>query len=119
MNELRKDAVNMLVVGEEVAGQRLDNFLARVLKGVPKSHIYRILRSGEVRVNSKRAGPDTRLAAGRHRLRVPPIRIAERTVSTTARPLEAELLYETKPLLRSTSRQASLFTAGVGSRLTA
>ena len=55
MNELSKDAVNWLTVGEEAAGQRIDNFLVRVLKGVPKSHVYRILRSGEVRVN-KRAG---------------------------------------------------------------
>jgi 23S rRNA pseudouridine955/2504/2580 synthase len=98
MNEFRKDAVNTLIVGEEVAGQRLDNFLARVLKGVPKSHIYRILRSGEVRVNSKRAGPDTRLATG-DRLRVPPIRVAERAVGTIARPLEAELLYEDDALI--------------------
>ena len=64
MNELSKDAVNWLTVAEESAGQRIDNFLTKVLKGVPKSHIYRILRSGEVRVNKGRVGPDARLAIG-------------------------------------------------------
>src|SRR4029078_8780127 len=62
MNELSKDAVNWLTVGDDSAGQRVDNFLTKVLKGVPKSHIYRILRSGEVRVNKVRVGPDARLA---------------------------------------------------------
>ncbi len=75
MNDLSKDAVNWLVVGEEGEGQRVDNFLLRMLKGVPKSHVYRILRSGEVRVNRARVGPDARLAAG-DQLRVPPIRAA-------------------------------------------
>ena len=75
MNDLSKDAVNWLVVGEEGEGQRIDNFLLKVLKGVPKSHVYRILRSGEVRVNRRRVGPDARLVSG-DRLRVPPIRAA-------------------------------------------
>ena len=65
MNDLSKDAANHLAVDEAGAGQRVDNFLLRVLKGVPKSHIYRILRSGEVRVNRKRVQPDARLAARR------------------------------------------------------
>jgi 23S rRNA pseudouridine955/2504/2580 synthase len=75
MHDLSKDSVNWLVVGEEAGGQRVDNFLLKVLKGVPKSHVYRILRSGEVRVNRHRVGPDARLAAG-DRVRVPPIRTA-------------------------------------------
>jgi 23S rRNA pseudouridine955/2504/2580 synthase len=75
MKALSKDAVNWLVVGEEAEGQRIDNYLVKILKGVPKSHIYRILRSGEVRVNRGRVGPDARLASG-DRLRVPPIRAA-------------------------------------------
>jgi len=75
MNDLSKDAVNWLVVGEEAEGQRIDNFLLKVLKGVPKSHVYRILRSGEVRVNRRRVAPDARLTSG-DRLRVPPIRAA-------------------------------------------
>ena len=62
MNELGKtshkkvasEQVSMLEIDENAAGQRIDNFLLRVCKGVPKSHIYRILRSGEVRVNKGR-----------------------------------------------------------------
>ncbi|MBK6337475.1 MAG: RluA family pseudouridine synthase [Betaproteobacteria bacterium] len=73
MNDLSKDAVNWVTVGEDGAGQRIDNYLLKLLKGVPKSHVYRILRSGEVRRNGRRAGPDARLAVG-DRLRVPPIR---------------------------------------------
>ena len=76
MSELRSDAVAKLSVGEESAGQRIDNYLTRLLKGVPKSHVYRILRSGEVRLNGKRVGPDARLAAG-DTVRVPPVRTAE------------------------------------------
>ncbi|MEN9417707.1 MAG: hypothetical protein RI988_1327 [Pseudomonadota bacterium] len=64
-----------LRIDEESAGQRLDNFLLRVLKGVPKTHVYRVIRSGEVRVNAGRAGADTRLAAG-DEVRVPPVRVA-------------------------------------------
>ncbi len=69
------DRVAHLVVGEDAVGQRLDNYLLRLAKGVPKSHIYRIVRSGEVRVNGGRAAVDQRLALG-DRLRVPPIRIS-------------------------------------------
>jgi 23S rRNA pseudouridine955/2504/2580 synthase len=75
MNDLSKDAVTWLAVGEEAEGQRIDNFLVKILKGVPKSHVYRILRSGEVRVNRRRVGPAVRLAAG-DQLRIPPIRVA-------------------------------------------
>jgi 23S rRNA pseudouridine955/2504/2580 synthase len=75
-SQLRKDAASQVTVGEEAAGQRVDNFLLRLLKGVPKSHVYRILRSGEVRVNRGRVGPDARLAIG-DVVRVPPIRVAD------------------------------------------
>ena len=54
----------MLTVDAESAGQRLDNFLMRQLKGVPKTHVYRIIRSGEVRVNKGRAEAATRVQAG-------------------------------------------------------
>ncbi len=64
MNDLSKDAVNWLAVGEDGQGQRIDNYLVKILKGVPKSHIYRILRSGEVRVNRRKVGPEARLAVG-------------------------------------------------------
>ncbi|PKO34885.1 MAG: RNA pseudouridine synthase [Betaproteobacteria bacterium HGW-Betaproteobacteria-7] len=71
------NSVTHLVVGDEEQGQRLDNFLIRHCKGVPKSHLYRILRSGEVRVNSGRVDATYRLCTG-DKLRIPPIRIAER-----------------------------------------
>ena len=66
-------------VDEAGAGQRLDNYLLRHLKGVPKSHVYRIIRSGEVRVDGRRAQAQTRLAQGQ-RVRVPPVRVAEAPV---------------------------------------
>lgn len=69
-------AVLLQTIGSEEAGQRLDNYLLRWAKGVPKSHVYRIIRSGEVRVNKKRAEPTTRLIEG-DVVRVPPVRIAE------------------------------------------
>ena len=69
-------AVHLQTIGPEEAGQRLDNYLLRWAKGVPKSHVYRIIRSGEVRVNKKRAEPTTRLIEG-DVVRVPPVRIAE------------------------------------------
>jgi 23S rRNA pseudouridine955/2504/2580 synthase len=81
MNELSKDSVSWLTVAEDAAGQRVDNYLTKVLKGVPKSHIYRILRSGEVRVNKGRVGPDSRLVLG-DVVRVPPIRTAVPTATT-------------------------------------
>ena len=57
-------SVKTLTVDEESAGQRLDNFLLRHLKGVPKTHVYRIIRTGEVRVNKGRASADTRVQTG-------------------------------------------------------
>ena len=101
MNDLSKDAVNRLAVGEAGAGQRVDNFLLRVLKGVPKSHIYRILRSGEVRVNRKRVQPDTRLVAG-DELRIPPIRTAAPNAvrrRPMPRPIDPPILYEDGALI--------------------
>jgi 23S rRNA pseudouridine955/2504/2580 synthase len=64
-------------VDEDYAGQRLDNFLIRQLKGVPKTHVYRIIRSGEVRVNKGRAQADTRVETG-DIVRLPPVRTSER-----------------------------------------
>ena len=95
MKDLSKDAVNELTVDEAGQGQRIDNFLMRVLKGVPKSHIYRILRSGEVRVNRKRARPDVRLAVG-DLLRIPPIRTGTQSDvrERLARPASFPILYE-------------------------
>ena len=101
MNELSKDAVAWLTIGVEAEGQRIDNFLIRTLKGVPKSHIYRILRSGEVRINKRRAGPDTRLAPG-DTVRIPPIRAAvpkSIAKAAVARRFKPKVLFEDDTLI--------------------
>ena len=105
MNDLSKARANTpkpqattLVVGEESETQRLDNFLLRRLKGVPKSHVYRVVRSGEVRVNSARAKPDYRLKLG-DRVRVPPVRIAAPDAKRAARPIEYPIVFEDASIL--------------------
>ena len=80
--------VRYLKVAREEAGQRVDNYLLRVLKDVPRSHIYRLLRSGQVRVNKGRAKPMRKLAAG-DEIRVPPMRQA--AAGAPARPPDAML----------------------------
>jgi 23S rRNA pseudouridine955/2504/2580 synthase len=81
-------AVKTVEVGEESAGQRLDNFLLRELKGVPKTHVYRIIRSGEVRVNKGRAAADTRVEVG-DLVRVPPVRLPDRVADPAGKPAPA------------------------------
>ena len=71
-----------VTVDENSDGQRLDNFLIRQLKGVPKTHVYRIIRSGEVRVNKGRASADTRIVEG-DIVRLPPVRVSERMAEKT------------------------------------
>ena len=93
MNGLSKDSVSWLTVDENATGQRIDNFLLRILKGVPKSHVYRILRSGEVRVNKGRVGPDVRLAPG-DVIRVPPVRTAAPPRAPIARSFKPRILFE-------------------------
>ena len=101
MNDLSKAGarpqVTWLEVAEDGADQRIDNFLLRRLKGVPKSHVYRVLRSGEVRVNSGRVKPEYRLRPG-DRVRVPPMRLPERTVRTP-KPLGLPVVFEDAALL--------------------
>jgi len=77
MAEVSKSSVTQAIISEDEEGQRLDNFLLKVCKGVPKSHVYRIVRSGEIRVNGRRADVSYRLQIG-DVLRIPPIRIAQR-----------------------------------------
>uniref|UniRef100_UPI0026F04C96 S4 domain-containing protein n=1 Tax=Conchiformibius steedae TaxID=153493 RepID=UPI0026F04C96 len=79
MPPISKESVRHLQLGEEHAGQRLDNYLIKILKGVPRSHIWRIIRAGEVRINGKRVKAETRLHAG-DSIRIPPIRTAERAL---------------------------------------
>ena len=93
MKDLSKDSATLLEVGEASAGQRIDNFLLKVAKGVPKSHIYRILRSGEVRVNKGRISAEYRLRQG-DTIRVPPIRVSQATAKPAAPAREFAMVFE-------------------------
>ena len=90
-------SVQMLTISEEEAGQRIDNFLLRICKGVPKSHIYRVLRSGEVRVNKGRIDQLYRLVEG-DVVRIPPMRVAEKSTQHVPK-LEFPILFEDPFLL--------------------
>ncbi|HIU72789.1 MAG TPA: RluA family pseudouridine synthase [Candidatus Aphodousia faecipullorum] len=97
----RSDAVVWVRIGHDADGQRLDNYLLRIAKGVPKSHIYRIVRAGEVRINKKRVTVDTRLALG-DELRVPPIRVATQPKPARVKPIDDQdlpILYEDEHLI--------------------
>jgi len=98
MKDLSKPKVTWLEVGEESEAQRIDNFLLRQLKGVPKSHVYRVLRSGEVRVNSGRVKPEYRLKVG-DKVRVPPVRVAAAKTAAIPRLLDLDVIYEDASLL--------------------
>jgi len=102
MIEAGRNSVTHWVIEEEESGQRLDNYLIRRCKGVPKSHVYRILRSGEVRVNSRRVDATYRLQAG-DTLRIPPLRLAERPQSEVAdaakQRVELPILFEDEAML--------------------
>lgn len=89
----------MLTVDAESAGQRLDNFLFRHLKGVPKTHVYRIIRSGEVRVNKGRVQADSRVESG-DTVRLPPVRVSAAPASATPAPARSfDLLLEDEALI--------------------
>ncbi|MDP0587896.1 MAG: 23S rRNA pseudouridine(955/2504/2580) synthase RluC [Candidatus Endonucleobacter bathymodioli] len=101
-SNLDKPSVQWVTISD-VEGQRLDNYLCRTLKGVPKTRIYRIIRKGEVRVNKKRVAPGYRLQDGDF-LRIPPVRVAEETEKTympvsVSELLAKSLLYEDAGLL--------------------
>ena len=96
MNDLSKPQVRTVAVEEEAAGQRIDNFLLRQLKGVPKSHVYRVLRSGEVRVNSGRVKADYRVQIG-DQVRIPPVRVSPE--KPKARPVEFPIVHEDAAIL--------------------
>ncbi len=98
MNDLRKESVTWTEIDEGSCDQRIDNFLCKHLKGVPKSHIYRILRSGEVRVNKKRVDQTYRLQLG-DQVRIPPVRVAEPQQRDYVPALEFPILYEDDALL--------------------
>jgi len=101
MSDLSKAAVRQVTVDEGGEGQRIDNFLAKQLKGVPKSHLYRILRSGEVRVNSKRVDATCKLVLG-DVVRIPPVRTAAPAPKPTgpvASKFEGMVIFEDDALL--------------------
>ena len=100
---ISKDSVSLITVAEHEAGQRLDNYLIKILKGIPKSHIHRIIRAGEVRLNKKRCKPDSRIQTG-DLLRIPPVRTAEKQRSSENRAQavparEFTIIYEDDALL--------------------
>lgn len=95
--------VRFIQVDSEQAGQRIDNFLLRELKGVPKSRVYRLLRRGEVRVNGRRSSPAYRLAAG-DEVRLPPVRRSDDVEELPPSEgllaqIEASIMYEDERLL--------------------
>ncbi len=104
MSESKQNSlVRQVVVAKDDAGQRIDNFLLGLLKGVPKSHVYRILRKGEVRVNKGRIQASYRLQAG-DLVRIPPVRVATRETKPQPgagllRQLEQAVLFEDKRLI--------------------
>jgi 23S rRNA pseudouridine955/2504/2580 synthase len=102
MSEVSRPEVVRQRIGDDAAGQRLDNYLFKHLKGVPKSRVYRMLRAGELRVNGRRAAPDYRLAQG-DELRIPPVRTAtpaaEASLPRIGKSLLGRILYEDDSLL--------------------
>jgi 23S rRNA pseudouridine955/2504/2580 synthase len=95
-------AAAFLTIDEASEGQRVDNFLQKTLKGVPKSHVYRILRSGEIRVNKKRVKADFRVSLG-DVVRVPPIRVSAeappKQFNATVSKFKVSVVYEDDALL--------------------
>lgn len=94
--------VKSIDISEHQAGQRIDNFLLKHLKGVPKNHIYRILRSGQVRINSARKKPDYKLKAG-DTVRIPPLHLANSTDTmvpdTVVSTLKHNILFENDDII--------------------
>ncbi len=102
LEEKRTKLVRWVTVEDEYAGQRIDNFLLAQLKGVPRSRIYSMMRKGEVRVNKGRVKASYRILTG-DCIRIPPVRVAERTEPNVPmrliNELEASVLYEDERLL--------------------
>ena len=122
-NTVHVASVRMVEIDADVAGQRVDNFLLNLLKGVPKSLVYRVIRKGEVRINKGRVKPDYKLCAG-DLLRVPPIRIASSSAAGSAKPsatlattLKKTILYEDNDLLVINKPSGLAVHGGSGIRL--
>lgn len=113
--------VQLIDVSEHADGQRLDNFLLSRLKGLPRSHLYRLIRKGEVRINKKRCKPDSRLATG-DVVRVAPLRLSEQEPAvmpgtSLVQLLGNSVLYEDEHLMAINKPAGLAVHAGSGSRL--
>ncbi len=97
-SELSKEQVNHLFIDQNSEGQRLDNFLFKTLKGVPKSHIHKLIRTGKIRVNFRRYDPSYKLQAN-DQVRIPPLRFANKPTVHKKQHREYEIIYEDKYLL--------------------
>ncbi|GAB2676102.1 23S rRNA pseudouridine(955/2504/2580) synthase RluC [Aliiglaciecola sp. 3_MG-2023] len=104
MTDSNFNKVQFLAIDSDHEGQRIDNYLRTILKGVPKSMIYRILRKGEVRVNKKRIKPEYKLVSG-DEIRLPPIRVSESSQQAPSTKLdkvatlESHILFEDDVLI--------------------
>lgn len=100
MSEILQNSVNWVTIDEGSEGQRIDNFLTKILKGVPKNHLYRILRSGEVRVNSKRVDATYKLVLN-DLIRIPPVTHTAKPAVHVSVPtrLDGVIIYEDEALI--------------------
>lgn len=117
MNDLRTP-VKTLTISTDSADQRIDNYLFSALKALPKSHVYRLLRKGEIRVNKKRIGPDYRLQPG-DCLRLPPMNLGPTAETphipeTLIQTLKQSILYEDNHLLIINKPQGLAVHGGTG-----
>ena len=119
--DVDRPKVQQVSVCADDAGQRIDNFLVRTLKGVPKTRVYRIIRKGEVRVNKKRVAASYRLQDGDF-VRIPPIRVSESNQSVEPgqaliQQLEASILFENDQLIIINKPSGIAVHGGSGIRL--
>ncbi len=102
MSEVKFEKVKTVVIDEGSAGQRIDNYLVKTLKGVPKTHVYKILRKGEVRVNKKRIKANYKLEL-EDLVRIPPIKLQQTDKPSVnlnqVKSLEQAILYESDALI--------------------
>jgi len=120
-SETAKTGVQLLEVSEHADGQRVDNFLMSRLKGLPKSHLYRLIRKGEIRVNKKRCKPDSRLCYG-DIVRVAPLRLSESEPAAAPGPglirlLQDNVLFEDEHLMVLNKPAGVAVHAGSGFRV--
>ena len=117
-----ESSVKTITISRQSDGQRLDNFLIKELKGVPRSRIYRLIRRGEVRLNKKRCKPDLKLSIG-DRVRIPPVRVSSNIAKAGiispgfAKILSDSILFETEELLVLNKPAGFAVQGGTGIRV--